>query len=78
MGLRPIVFGPGTPWRTWGTRPVPIGFCYDTPVAGLCLRSLEVFPRVDLWAREKFADRSRNGDTRHIVHIREVITAAHR
>jgi len=25
-GLRPIIFGPGTPWRTWGTRPVPIGF----------------------------------------------------
>jgi hypothetical protein len=26
---RPIVFGLGTPWRTWGTRPVPIGFCCD-------------------------------------------------
>jgi hypothetical protein len=25
-GLRPIVFGPGTPWRTWGTRPIPSDF----------------------------------------------------
>ena len=23
-GLRPIVFVPGTLWRTWGTRPIPI------------------------------------------------------
>jgi hypothetical protein len=29
-GLRSIVFGPGTLVRTWGTRPVAIGFCYDT------------------------------------------------
>jgi hypothetical protein len=24
-GLRPVVFAPGTLWRTWGTRPVPNG-----------------------------------------------------
>jgi hypothetical protein len=23
VGLRPIFFGPGTLWRTWGTRPIP-------------------------------------------------------
>jgi hypothetical protein len=23
---RPVFFGPGTPWRTWGTRPVPAHF----------------------------------------------------
>ncbi len=26
----PVLFGPRTLRRTWGTRPVPIGFCYDT------------------------------------------------
>jgi hypothetical protein len=25
-----IIFGPGTLGRTWGPRPVPKGFCYDT------------------------------------------------
>jgi hypothetical protein len=29
-GVAPIVFSPGTRWRTWGTRPVPIGFCQDS------------------------------------------------
>jgi hypothetical protein len=23
-GASPVFFGPGTLWRTWGTRPVPI------------------------------------------------------
>ena len=23
----PVFFGPGTLWRTWGTRPVPMGLC---------------------------------------------------
>ena len=32
-GLRPIVFGPGTLWRTWGTRPIPSEFAMrQTPV----------------------------------------------
>jgi hypothetical protein len=25
-GASPVFFGPGTLWRTWGTRPVSIGF----------------------------------------------------
>ncbi len=25
----PIFFGPCTPWRTWGTRPISSGVCYD-------------------------------------------------
>jgi hypothetical protein len=29
-GLRPVFFGPCTPVRTWGTRPIPIGSCCDT------------------------------------------------
>jgi hypothetical protein len=33
-GLRPIVFGPGTPWRTWGTRPIPSNSGYDTDSCG--------------------------------------------
>ena len=27
VGLRPVFFGPRTLVRTWGTRPVPRGFC---------------------------------------------------
>jgi hypothetical protein len=26
----PVLFVPGTLWRTWGTRPVPKGFCQGT------------------------------------------------
>ena len=26
----PVLFGPGTLWRTWGTRPVPSGFSWET------------------------------------------------
>jgi hypothetical protein len=26
----PVVFGPGTLWRTWGTRPVPTRFCWES------------------------------------------------
>jgi hypothetical protein len=33
-GCAPVVFGPGTLWRTWGTRPIPMGFCYDTDSEG--------------------------------------------
>jgi hypothetical protein len=32
-----IVFGPGTLWRTWGTRPVPIGPAMTQTPAGLSL-----------------------------------------
>src|ERR1700678_536071 len=31
-GCRPIVFGPGTLWRTWGTRPVPPEFAMTPPL----------------------------------------------
>jgi hypothetical protein len=31
---KPVVFGPGTLWRTWGTRPIPSDFCYDTDSSG--------------------------------------------
>jgi hypothetical protein len=34
VGLRPVVFGPGTLWRTWGTRPVLFRFGYDANFAG--------------------------------------------
>jgi hypothetical protein len=34
--------------------------------------------RVNLCASGKFADRSSNGGTRHIAHIRKVIAATHR
>jgi hypothetical protein len=34
-GLRPIVFGPGTLWRSWGTRPVPIAAAMTQTPAGL-------------------------------------------
>ena len=27
VGLRPVFFGPCTPWRTWGTRPISSGVC---------------------------------------------------
>ena len=29
-----LFFGPRTLWRTWGTRPVPIGFCHDKDSVG--------------------------------------------
>jgi len=31
MGLRPVFFGPRTPWRTWGTRPRGKGFMVGLP-----------------------------------------------
>src|SRR5271155_3339538 len=29
-GASPVFFGPRTPWRTWGTRPVSCGFVWGS------------------------------------------------
>ena len=34
-GRSPIVFGPGTLWRTWGTRPIPSDFAMTQTPPGL-------------------------------------------
>jgi hypothetical protein len=35
VGLRPVVFGPGTLWRTWGTRPIPSDLALTQTPQGL-------------------------------------------
>jgi hypothetical protein len=35
IALRPIIFGPGTLWRTQGTRPIPPGLAMTQTPAGL-------------------------------------------
>ena len=36
----PVLFGPGTLWRTWGTRPVSNGFCWEIESCRVALFSV--------------------------------------
>jgi len=47
VGLRPAIFGPGTPWQTWGTRPVPIRPRYGTDSYGIG-SWFQILPRINV------------------------------
>jgi hypothetical protein len=37
----PIVFGPGTLWRTWGTRPIPSCFATTQTLKTVAFKNLD-------------------------------------